>query len=410
VVCNLSPLPGVVPTEWRRPPASIVVKPNDKSLPDKVFPGAAGLFLVGFDPVLGRIALPAGKSATKVEVAYAGGFPGDVGGGLYDRRPARRDDEATLGLFDPSHFDALLQVPGDHATLAAALTAVNVGSRTLVRLNTDATEELSPDLNLPDTHLVIEATNRRRPALIGDFRLRGNADTRLGLSGLWLDGQLRLQGKLRAVDIRHCSLSPGKGGIRHTGTGSELAIVLSHSLCGPMRVSKATAGVSASHSVFDNDGALAFDLPDTPLALDRCTVFGGTSAGELEAGNSLFTDTLVITRRQQGCVRFCHVPPGSVTPRRYRCQPDMATLGLPAAAIKAEQVRVTPTFTSIAFGDSAYAQLRLSTAPEIRRGAEDGGEMGVWNFLQQAQREANLRQALDEYLRFGLEAVAIFVN
>ena len=73
-------------------------------------------------------------------------------------------------------------------------------------------------------------------------------------------------------------------------------------------------------------------------------------------------------------------------------------------------VRVTPAYTATAFGTPACAQLRLSTAPEIRRGAEDGGEMGVWNLLQQSQREANLGLALDEYLHFGLEARVQFVN
>ena len=43
-------------------------------------------------------------------------------------------------------------------------------------------------------------------------------------------------------------------------------------------------------------------------------------------------------------------------------------------------------------------------------GADNGAEMGVWNLLQQPQREANLALALDEYLRFGLEAAALFVN
>ncbi|MNR15302.1 hypothetical protein D3C85_1318290 [compost metagenome] len=71
---------------------------------------------------------------------------------------------------------------------------------------------------------------------------------------------------------------------------------------------------------------------------------------------------------------------------------------------------MTPAFTSVSFNHWAYAQLRLSSAQELRTGAEDGAEMGVWNLLQQPQREANLRQALDEYLRFGLEAGVIFVN
>ncbi|MET1080527.1 MAG: hypothetical protein ABWY06_21155 [Pseudomonas sp.] len=408
LVCNLSPLPGVVPEEWRRPPQSLLVTARKAGRPDRSFPALAGQSLVGFDPVLGRIALPAGASAGRVEVAYAYGFPGDIGGGPYDRRPLRREDEAALGLLDPSDFDALLRVPGDQPTLAAALAAVVPGSRTLVRLMNDSTEVLMVDLDLPDTHLAIEALNRRRPVLIGELRLRGNGDTRLSLSGLLLDGELGLSGALRRVNLRHCSLLPG--GIRHTGSGSELALELSHCLCGPVRVDNAIAGVGAVDSLFDNASGQAFALPDTPLSLARCTVFGGTAAGELHASDSLFDDLVQITRRQTGCVRFSYLPPTSLTPRRYRCQPDLVTRDLPASQAKLEQVRVTPAFTAVTFGHPAYAQLSLSTAPEIRAGAENGAEMGVWNLLQQPQREANLRQALDEYLRFGLEAGVIFVN
>lgn len=410
LVCNLSPLPGVVPQEWRRPPASVTVKSSKAGQPDKTFPGVAYLFLVGFDPVLGRIALPAGKTANRVEVAYSYGFPGDVGAGPYDRRPLRRDDEPLQGLLDPADFQVLLRVPGDHATLADALAAVIAGTRTLIYLLDDGTQELTPDLNLPDTHLAIEAANQRRPVLIGDLRLRGNLDTRLSLSGLLLDGQLRLDGALGEVNLRHCSLTPSKGGIRHTGTGSQLWLRLTHCLCGPLRTSKAIAGVEGRNSVFDNGDDVAFDLPDTRLQLDRCSVFGASAAGELEASNSLFSAKLNIARRQEGCVRFCYVPSGSQTPRRYRCLPDLVTQGLPTAQAKSERVRVTPAFTSVSFSHPAYAQLRLSSAQELRTGAEDGAEMGVWNVLQQPQREANLHQALDEYLRFGLEAGVIFVN
>ena len=389
VVCNLRALPAVMPVEWRRPPAGTV----------------------GFDPLLGRIALPTGQTAALVEVAYAYGFPSDVGGGPYDRRPARREEEAAFGLFDPKQFDTVRQVPGDHPTLAAALAAVAVGKRTLIRLVSDATEAITPDLNLPNTELIIEAANQRRPVLIGDWKLRGNANTRVGFSGLWIDGQLRLQGALRALDVRHCSLTPSRGGIRHTGTGTELSIAVSNSVCGPVRATKPIAGFGASVCIFDGPaGGVAFDLPDSPLGLARCTVFGTTDAGALEAGNSLFNDLVTIERRQQGCVRFSYLPIDSVTPRRYRCQPDLATEKLTPLQKKGELVRVTPACTSVTHGTAPYAQLRLTTAPEIRRGAEDGGEMGVWNVLQQTQREANLRLALDEYLRFGLEAGVIFVN
>jgi hypothetical protein len=388
VVCNLSPLPAVVPQEWRRPPAG----------------------RVGFDPLLGRIALPAGQSAAAVEVAYAYGFPGDVGGGPYDRRPARREEDAALGLFNEADFDTVLQVPSAHATLAAALAVVVAGQRTLIRMDSDATEAIAPNLNLPDTTLAIEAVNQRRPVLVGDWTLRGDANTRLGLSGLWLDGKLNLQGALHTVDVRHCSLTPSRGGIHHTGAGTALSIAIGHSVCGTVRAAQPLAGFSASGCIFDGTSGVAFDVPGSALQLDRCTVFGTTKAGALQADSSIFNDPVAIARRQQGCVRFCYLPQGSATPRRYRCQPDLALQGLSAKEQKAALVRITPTYTSTTHGMAAYAQLRLCTAPEIRRGAEDGGEMGVWNVLQQAQREANLGLALDEYLRFGLEAGVIFVN
>jgi hypothetical protein len=73
-------------------------------------------------------------------------------------------------------------------------------------------------------------------------------------------------------------------------------------------------------------------------------------------------------------------------------------------------VSLTPLFTSIELAQPGYRQLARQCALELRTGAEDGSEMGVWSFLKQPQREANLRTALDEYLRFGLEAGLIFVT
>jgi hypothetical protein len=36
--------------------------------------------------------------------------------------------------------------------------------------------------------------------------------------------------------------------------------------------------------------------------------------------------------------------------------------------------------------------------------------MGVWCFLEASHRLSNLRRALDEYLRFGLESGVFFVT
>ncbi|NJD75647.1 MAG: hypothetical protein FIB08_00935 [Candidatus Methanoperedens sp.] len=69
-----------------------------------------------------------------------------------------------------------------------------------------------------------------------------------------------------------------------------------------------------------------------------------------------------------------------------------------------------PAFTSIVYGDPGYAQLGRNCAEEIRTGAEDGSEMGVFCSLKQPQREANFRTSLDEHLGFGLEAGIFYVT
>jgi len=132
------------------------------------------------------------------------------------------------------------------------------------------------------------------------------------------------------------------------------------------------------------------------LVLDACTVVGSVRANHMDASDCLFVGRLppgdprpapVWTRRRQsGCVRFSGLPPGSRTGRRYRC------------------VEEAVRFTSLWFGDPAYAQLERSTPDSIRRGAHDESEMGVTHRLYAPQREDNVGLRLEEYLRFGLEA------
>jgi hypothetical protein len=72
--------------------------------------------------------------------------------------------------------------------------------------------------------------------------------------------------------------------------------------------------------------------------------------------------------------------------------------------------RLQPTFTSDRYGDPGYAQLSQSCANELRTGAADGAEIGVFNSLKQPQRESNLQANLEEYLRFGLEAGIFYIT
>jgi hypothetical protein len=148
----------------------------------------------------------------------------------------------------------------------------------------------------------------------------------------------------------------------------------------------------------------AADSAGAELTLRECTLIGEVHSRLLRlASNSILFARLAsgemppaapvrVERKQEGCMRFCFVPPGSITPRRHRCQPD------------AEHPDALPHFTSLRYGDPGYCQLRSATPKVIRQGASDEGEMGVMHALFQPQRETNLRIRLDEYLRFGLHA------
>jgi hypothetical protein len=172
------------------------------------------------------------------------------------------------------------------------------------------------------------------------------------------------------------------------------------------------------------------DLPGPPTTLERVTIFGVVNVQELVlASEVIFVHPVTSVRRQTGCVRFSYVPEGSVTPRRFRCQPELEiqtetdaaekaaeALGSTLTAAQKDAIRddvrswLMPVFTDVHYGLPAYAQLAYSCPAQIKTGAEDGSEMGAFSFLKQPQRETNLRVRLQEYLPFGLEAGLIYVT
>jgi hypothetical protein len=139
------------------------------------------------------------------------------------------------------------------------------------------------------------------------------------------------------------------------------------------------------------------------LHLRRTTVIGEVHTHAVEfAENSVFTGRLHVARRGIGCLRHCYVPPGSRTPRRHRCQPDLV------GAERAETVR--PLFVSTRYGTPWYGQLADQGPEQIRRGADDGGELGVFHDLYRPQREDALRARLAEYRPAIADAGIFFVT
>ncbi|HBL31060.1 MAG TPA: hypothetical protein DD490_29885, partial [Acidobacteria bacterium] len=183
----------------------------------------------------------------------------------------------------------------------------------------------------------------------------------------------------------------------------------------------------------------AFSAEETgpAMTLVRSTVLGRLVLGELPlASETLFTEPVRVERRHVGAVRYSYLPAGSETPRRFRCQPDLAvaravaealeTLArerglasvadLPAAdtarvealQIARVQAALVPRHTSTSWGDPGYGQLRRDTAQEILTGAEDGSEIGVFQHLHEPEQRRRLALLIEETLRFGLDAGLFF--
>ncbi|MEM7038380.1 MAG: hypothetical protein AAF570_15450, partial [Bacteroidota bacterium] len=65
-------------------------------------------------------------------------------------------------------------------------------------------------------------------------------------------------------------------------------------------------------------------------------------------------------------------------------------------------------FTSQEFGQPGYAQISASAPVEIRRGGENGSELGAFSALLNPIKFDSLQIKIAEYMPFGL--IPIFIN
>ena len=255
------------------------------------------------------------------------------------------------------------------------------------------------------------------------------------LDGLLITGRaVHVEGPIQRLEIVDCTLVPGWGlrGECEPTRATEPSLEL-YSCTGPVIIERSILGsiqvyadevttdpveIAIRDSILDatGDALEALGAPNWPLAhasvsFSDCTVIGKvlTHAVEL-AENTIFTGQMRVARSQVGCLRHSYVPPGSRTPRRHRCQPDLAVSEARSApgwdaltpaeretALTRARRRVVPVFDSDRYGTSAYVRLASACPPEIVRGADDESEMGVFHDLYQPQRLANLVARLEQY-------------
>ena len=294
--------------------------------------------------------------------------------------------------------------------------------------------------------LTIRVADGARPVINGTVTIASAEEAEITLTGLMIAKMLRVTGAAQVtLTLQHCTLAPielgndltprplGMPSVRWATTGQSGTLLLDHTITGRLLVGR-DVRVEASDCIVDalQDAGVALAASEDgktsagSFRAVRTTVIGAVLVQDLElADNSLFTGLVTSEQKQNGCVRFSYLPLESQVPRRYRCQPDFAIaqavedamrrnpnarsaeLDRIAAAIRSS---LRPDFTSRQFVHPGYMQLHGSCPVEIRSGADDGSEMGVFHHLFQAQRETNLRARLEEYLRFGLEAGVFFVT
>jgi hypothetical protein len=413
---------GVVAGDATEIPAQRVVGRNLEAWLDPASQPQPGD--VAVDVRLGRLAFNEADVPNDVRVSYAYGFSADIGGGPYPR-----EVERGLGLWTAT----VRQAGGaEFTSVQDALGAwAAVGRQGVITILDSATYEETLSLSVPaSTALTIQAADRVRPHLRppGGIAVEYGGDpaalrrSELTLSGLLVEGGVKLGKRtLGALHVVHSTLVPGTDpSIVAADPNDRLRVQLESSICGAIRMPAESRGLFAADSIIDAaaPGVQAIGSPQSAAAygpmvtLERVTVLGAVRCREVRlASETIFTDLVTSQRRQAGCVRFSYVPPKSLTPRRYRCQPDLALEHDPPPAERQRiLLRLRPQFTAVRYGLPAYGQLGETCPREIRTGAENGGEMGAFNTLEQPQRESNLRLRLDEYMPFGLDPGLIHVT
>jgi hypothetical protein len=367
---------------------------------------------VAVDPELGRLVFAdAPTTDDDVTLDYAYAFSGDYGGGHYDYSVA--DDEALLEVALPT------------AVVPAFATAnLSTYSNELVEIADSGLyvgdQALAPNAQL----LVVTAADQQRPVMTGDLVITSVAGASVTLRGLGIGGSLTVKGVGPfTLALKHCSV---RGGIDWSSTAVSGILALDHTLSAAIEANpdvEVTVGDSAVDAGSDTAAAVSAGAGAAAgsVTITTSTVVGTVNARAIPIlSDSIVTGTVVSTERQAGCLRYSFTPlTGSQTPRRFRCQPDLeiasevataldANPGLTSAQQTAIQELVeswlSPVFTSRTPGQPGYLQLADTAPGQIRFGAEEEDEMGVYYGLFSGRRESNLTYRINEYLRVGLAA------
>lgn len=386
------------------------------------------------DPVRGRISFPKDQEGT-VQVTYHYGFSAAIGGGEYERLSTLDSDLTPVIKVASLHSengqeiytniqDALNGLTGDGAVeiedsgcYSGPLVLDASGGR---KIELRADDRCRPvlDIGRQSSELADEVI-LPGPGLL---EIHGDEFSEVSINGLLITGgSLKVTGPVSKLRLQHCTFVPG---LRQNPDGSaqfkDLPSIIIESDKTSVEVNQCITGgieaaplsqITISNSIIDAGSiegtaysglpkASGMIVPGGSMNVKNCTVIGRVLCSAIEASNSIFLSQVDAENRQKGCIRFSYLPWTGNVPRRYRCQPKD----------KASSSEVIPQFTSTIYGRADYCQISMLCSDLIKRGSDDGSEMGAFHDLFLPEREANLRLRLREYLRFGLEAGVFYVS
>ncbi len=424
---------------------------------------------VAVDPVLGRIVFPPRQvPRNHVQVSYHYGASADIGGGEYSRsltqlpgvKPYLVGKDEELKTINQALEKWQEEVDKNEKDKKLFRNAI-------IEITDSSLYEEALKIDLPKNHqLQIRAANGKRPVILladrpDQFMVCGKTNSYLRLDGLLVAGRsLQIEGHIAGVIIQHTTLVPGwslkpdcePDQLEEPSidiTNSHPCLTIEHSILGSIQINNDEVDyeplqIRISDSVLDATGsdcegpaceaigAFGSSIAHAYLTIVRSTVFGRIDVHAINlAENTIFMGSVKVARRQLGCMRFCYVKTCSRTPKRYHCQPDLAQQKAeedliievktenPSADPTAEAIEearktarnaVRPQFNSQRYGNPAYCQLAESCAMEIKQGADDESEMGVFHNLFQPQRLTNLRARVEEYIPARCDVGIILVN
>jgi hypothetical protein len=413
---------------------------------------------IAIDPERGRIQYArTGVTIPKdLRVNYNYGSPAEIGGGSYDRTANIVQPGTTASPVFANSAKPFVAIVGSvkYPTLELAVKDWNklppnsAGTIVLPSFESYHIDLTGPNaIQIPAESLLLIAsatlTAKHVPEWTGScVTLRGNIEIaappptigkdglalpagQVQLSGIWLSGQIILDGFDSCVQVSDSTLIPGialtqQGDPAHPDMSSVTAsaanppsgmtLVLNRVISGPVTLPP-TCFTRIWGSVLDAGTPYcpAYSGPDwsspgASLHIEESTVVGRVWAHAMPlASNTIFYAKLGrrdpwkaavwSVRVQSGCVRFCWVPAGSITPRQYQCLPPDS----------ASQAALEPKFITLRFSLPGYCLLSGDTPLAIWKGADNGSEMGVFYQIQETEAVANILIRSEEYMPVNLE-------